>query len=119
MKQVISVGTTLGSCSPGILATGNKQVFVSGQIAIDIESDIRTQNRQAIKKIEAVLESQSFYLSDIVKTTFYPTDISLFGSVNEEYALFFPSDPPARVTVQVAALPKNALIMIDAIAIRD
>ncbi|MFW9779030.1 MAG: RidA family protein [Candidatus Heimdallarchaeota archaeon] len=119
MKQVISVGTTLGSYSPAILATGSKQVFVSGQIAVDLESDIRTQTRQAIKKIEAVLESVSFYLSDIVKTTLYLTDISLFDTVNREYALFFPSEPPARVTVQVAALPKNALIMIDAIAVRD
>jgi 2-iminobutanoate/2-iminopropanoate deaminase len=119
MKQVITAGTTLGAYSPGILVTGNKQIYVSGQIADNIESDIRSQTKQAIKKIELILESVEAFLSDIVKTTLYLTDISLFNTVNDEYAMHFPSEPPTRVAVQVAALPKKALIMIDAIAIRD
>ncbi|MFX0182840.1 MAG: RidA family protein [Candidatus Hodarchaeota archaeon] len=119
MKQVINVGKTVGPYSPAIIASGSRHIFISGQIGNDIDADIRTQTTQVIQKIEEILESVDVYLSDIVKTTIYLADISNFDVVNEVYSRFFPSDPPARATLQASALPLNAGIMIEAIAVRD
>jgi len=93
-------------------------IFVSGQIASDLTTDIQTQTIQVMKKIENILEKGGAFLSDVVKTTIYLANIEDFKIVNEEYAKFFPSDPPARVTLQAAALPLSASLMIDAIALR-
>ncbi len=94
-------------------------IFVSGQIASDLTADIQTQTIQIMKKIEVLLEKGGAFMSDIVKTSIYLASIEDFKIVNEEYAKFFPSEPPARVTLQAAALPLNASLMIDAIAVRS
>jgi len=93
-------------------------IFVSGQIASDLTADIQTQTIQIMEKIEVLLEKGGAFMSDIVKTSIYLASIEDFKIVNEEYAKFFPSEPPARVTLQAAALPLNASLMIDAIAVR-
>ena len=118
MREIILTGSVAGPYSPAIVATGTKFIFISGQIATDLDTNIVVQTQQIMKKIEKLLENAGSYMSDIVKTTIYLTDIEDFKSVNEEYAKSFPSDPPTRVTLQAAALPLNAGLMIEAIAIR-
>jgi 2-iminobutanoate/2-iminopropanoate deaminase len=118
MKQIIQTGKTVGPYSPAIVTTGTKMIFISGQIADDLEAGVQVQTNQIMKKIEALLESAEAYLGDIIKTTIYLSDINDFKFVNEEYAKFFPSEPPTRATLQAAALPLNAKLMIEAIAIR-
>ena len=118
LKKPINTGKVVGPYSPAIIASGTKTIFISGQIASDLSADIQTQTIQVMNKIEDILEKGGAYLSDVVKTTIYLSKIEDFKIVNEEYAKFFPSDPPARVTLQAAALPLNASLMIDAIALR-
>lgn len=100
----------------------NKMVFLSGQIAIDpktqqfIDGDIETQTKRVLDNLKAVLEAAGSALENVVKTTIFLTNINDFPKVNEIYASYFSSGKPARSTVCVAALPKNAKIEIDAIA---
>lgn len=100
----------------------NKMVFLSGQIAIDpktqqfIDGDIETQTRRVLDNLKGVIEGAGSSLENVVKTTIYLTDINDFSKVNEIYAYYFAKGKPARSTVCVAALPKNAKIEIDAIA---
>ncbi len=119
MKKPIKIGKVVGPYSPAIETSRTRQIYVSGQIATDLDSDIKTQTHQVIQKIENILNEVDAFLSDIAKTTIYLTDINDFATVNEEYAKFFPSEPPARATLQAAALPLGARVMIDAIAVRD
>lgn len=116
---MISVGKPVGPYSPAIECSGAKFIYVSGQIGADLNSDIASQTKQVMEKIESILTAADAYLSDIVKTTIYLTDINQFSKVNEIYASYFPSDPPARATLQAVALPLGAKIMIEAVAIRD
>ncbi len=100
----------------------NKMVFLSGQIAVDpktqqfVDGDIETQAKRVLENLKAVLEASGSCLENVVKTTIYLTDINDFSKVNEIYASYFSAGKPARSTVCVAALPKNAKIEIDAIA---
>ncbi|MHA1227579.1 MAG: RidA family protein [Candidatus Hodarchaeales archaeon] len=119
MKQVIKFGNVVGPYSPGIVASGSNLIFVSGQLATDLKTDIRTQTNQIMEKIEKILSEAGASLSNVVKTTIFLTDMNNFGAVNEEYAKYFQKDPPARATVQVAGLPLNAEIEIEAIAVKD
>ena len=97
-------------------------LFVSGQIPLDpksgemVEGGIKEQTRRVLKNIQAIVEEAGGTMEDVVKTTVYLTDLSLFAEMNELYAEFFTENRPARATVQVAALPKNSLVEIDAIA---
>ncbi len=99
-------------------------VFTAGQIGIDpktgelVPGGIEAETRQALKNLEAVLECTTCSLNGIVKTTVYLADMSEFAQFNKVYAEFFPEEPPARSTVQVAALPKGARVEIEAIAIQ-
>ena len=70
MREVLKTGKVVGPYSPGIVASGTKQIFISGQIADDLEADIRTQTSQIIKKMEAILAETDAYLSDIEKQPF-------------------------------------------------
>lgn len=98
-------------------------LFLSGQIPIDpktgelIEGDIRQQTRQALENIKGILESQRLRMEDVVKATLFLKEMGNFNQVNEVYATYFLSFPPARSTVEVAKLPKNAEIEIEAIAL--
>ena len=100
----------------------NEMVFLSGQIAIDpktqqfIGGDIETQTKRVLDNLKAVVEESGSSLDNVVKTTIFLTDINDFSKVNEIYASYFSRGKPARSTVCVAALPKNAKIEIDAIA---
>jgi len=101
----------------------DNMVFCSGQIPLDpstgsmVVGGVGAQTEQVMKNLEAVLRASGLDFSRVVKTTIYLVDLENFGTVNEIYGRFFPGVPPARATVQVAALPKGALVEIDAVAV--
>jgi 2-iminobutanoate/2-iminopropanoate deaminase len=104
-------------CTGGLL-------FCSGQIPLDPRTgemvgagDIRAQAKRVMENLGAVLKKGGASFSSVVKTTIYLKDLSDFGAVNEIYGGYFKEAPPARATVQVAALPKAAMVEIDAIAV--
>ena len=100
-------------------------IFLSGQIPIDPATgdlaggDIQQQTRQVLENLKQVLASQGLTLQQVVKTTMFLKDLGHFNSVNEVYATYFPAEPPARSTVEVAKLPRNVDIEIEAIAMAD
>ena len=97
-------------------------VFCSGQIPIDPETGAMVsggfaeQTEQVLKNVSAVLSAENLTLLNVVKATVFATDMAAFPVVNEVYARFFASEPPARSFVQVGALPKGALVEIEVIA---
>lgn len=99
-------------------------VFVSGQIPLDpatqqtVPGDIKAQTERVLRNLQGIVEAAGLSLGHVVRTTVFLADLAEFPAMNEVYATFFPQDPPARSTVQVAALPKGARIEIDAIARR-
>jgi 2-iminobutanoate/2-iminopropanoate deaminase len=124
MKKIIETQkapSPIGPYSQAILANGF--IFVSGQIPVDpitgimASGGVAEQTRQVIKNIAAILESAGSGLEKIVKTTVFLADLEDFPSFNSVYAEFFSEDAPARATVEVARLPKNALVEIEVIAV--
>jgi len=111
----------VGPYSQGV-QVGN-MVYTAGQVPLVpatgklVSDDVAAQTRQSMENVAAVLEAAGTSLANVVKTTIFVTDISQFGTVNEVYGSFFASDPPARSTVQVAALPLGAQVEIEAVAI--
>jgi 2-iminobutanoate/2-iminopropanoate deaminase len=111
----------IGPYSQAIQA-GN-MIFLSGQIPIDPKTgeltggDIRQQTQQVLENIKGLLESQRLGMEDVIKVTIFLKDMGNFNQVNEVYAAYFPSSPPARSTVEVAKLPRNVEIEIEAIAL--
>jgi 2-iminobutanoate/2-iminopropanoate deaminase len=100
-------------------------LFTSGQVALDPSSgemvgqgDVEAQTRLAMKNLYAVLSAGGFQFSDIVKTTIFLADMNDFGRVNTVYESALEGHRPARSTVEVARLPKDALVEIDAIAVK-
>ncbi len=97
-------------------------LFCSGQVALDpssgqlLEGGIAEQTERAFENLKAVLEAAGSSLDEVVKTTVFLASMDDFQAMNEVYAKFFSSDPPARSTVAVKTLPKNALFEIEAIA---
>jgi 2-iminobutanoate/2-iminopropanoate deaminase len=122
-KEVISTPNAPAAIGPYSQAvrTGNL-IFVSGQIPLDaatdqlVRGDIGTQTQQVLENVAAVLEAAGSSLAEVVKTTVYLRDLGEFGGMNEIYGRFFPRNPPARATVQVARLPRDAAIEIDVVA---
>jgi 2-iminobutanoate/2-iminopropanoate deaminase len=110
----------LGPYSAGIRA-GN-MVFTAGQVGIDpatgklVDGGIEAQTRQVLRNVQAVLRAAGSDLDRVVKTTVFIQDMNDFSKMNAVYAEFFKDKPPARSTVQVAALPIGAAVEIEAIA---
>lgn len=100
-------------------------VFCSGQIPLDpatgqlVEGDIKVQTRRVLDNLRAVLEGAQVGFAQVVRTTVFLTDLADFNAVNEVYGGYFQDAPPARVTVQVSALPRGARVEIDAIAVHE
>lgn len=124
-KTVISTKNApaaIGPYSQAIAASGTL-VFVSGQIPLDPQSgelaggDIATQTRQVLKNLEAVLAAAGASISDVVKTTVFLQDMNDFAQMNEIYGETFSENPPARAAVEVARLPKDVKVEIEAIAV--
>ena len=107
--------------SPAIVA--GELVFTSGQIGIDpntsqmVEGGFEAQAEQVLRNLAAVLEAAGSDMSQVLKTTVFLADMDDFNKMNEIYRRHFKEDPPARSTVQVARLPRNARIEIEAIAL--
>ena len=123
MKEVVLTGRgpkPIGPYSQAIKANG--LVFVSGQIALDPQSgefvgtDVRQQTERVLENLKAILEAAGTSLKHVVKTTVFLKDMNDFPAMNEAYAKYFSTTPPARSTVQAARLPKDALVEIDVIA---
>jgi len=123
-KKVIATAeapSAIGPYSQGVAAAGTA-VYVSGQIPIDpatgsmVEGSIEVQTRRSLNNVRAVLKAAGAGLKDVVKTTVFLSDLNDFAAMNAVYAEFFPENGPARSTVQVAGLPKNAKVEIEAIA---
>jgi 2-iminobutanoate/2-iminopropanoate deaminase len=113
----------IGPYSQAVVAPAGQLVFCSGQIALDPTTgemvgagDVRAQTERVLENLGAVLAAAGASFATVVKTTIFLADLQDFGNVNEVYARYFPSQPPARATVQAAGLPRGALIEIDAIA---
>jgi 2-iminobutanoate/2-iminopropanoate deaminase len=115
-----SAPAAIGPYSHSVRAKG-ELLFISGQIPADpvsgelVGSTAGEQARQCLENLTAICNDAAASLSDAVKLTVYLTDIADFNEVNEVYATFFKTDPPARVALQVAALPKGARVEIDAV----
>jgi 2-iminobutanoate/2-iminopropanoate deaminase len=113
----------IGPYSPA-LKVGNL-LFLSGQIPLDpatgqvVEGDIRAQTTRVMQNLGEILEAGGAGYSDVVRTTIFLADLSDFAVVNEIYATYFTAPYPARATVQVARLPRDVRVEIDAIAVID
>jgi 2-iminobutanoate/2-iminopropanoate deaminase len=100
----------------------NGFLYVSGQVALDpktgefVGSDIQQQTIRTLENIKGILEAAGSNMHHVVKTTVFLKDMNDFAAMNEAYAKFFTQAPPARSTVQVARLPKDALVEIEVIA---
>ncbi len=124
MRQLVTAPDApkaMGAYSPAIKA-GNL-LFISGQIPIDpttgalIEGDIAAQAEQVMRNLTALLRAAGASFTNVVRTTVYLTDMNDFAGMNEVYSRYIVDPPPARATVQVARLPRDVKIEIDAIAV--
>lgn len=110
----------IGPYSQGVIAGG--LLFVSGQIALDpktgepVGGDIEAQAEQVLKNIMAILKEAKMAADNVVKATVYLADLADFPRLNEVYARYLGKEPPARSTIQAAALPRGARVEIDVIA---
>ena len=122
-KRVIN---TSGAPSPGAYYSqaivSGELLFCSGQIALDprlgqiVAGGIAAETEQVLANLKAVLAAAGATLADVVKTTVYLADFADFSAMNAVYVRAFPTDPPARATVGVSALPRGAKIELEAIA---
>jgi 2-iminobutanoate/2-iminopropanoate deaminase len=126
VRQAVSAPNAakpIGPYSPAIRA-GNL-LFISGQVGFDpatgalIDGDISAQTDQVMRNIGALLEAASTDFAHVVRTTVFLADMGEFAAMNAVYARYVVDPPPARSTVQVAALPRNARVEIDVIAVVD
>ena len=112
----------IGPYSQGVQCCN--MVFVSGQLPFVpetgalLEGSVGEMTVQSMKNIEAILAEAGCTLKDVVKTTIFLKDLNDFAEVNAAYAAFFPENPPARACVQVAKLPRDARVEIEAIAVK-
>ena len=125
MKEILSTQAApaaIGPYSQGVSAGGI--VITSGQIPLDpatgnfVEGGVAEQTRQSLLNVQAILAAAGLTLENVVKTTVFLKDMNDFAAMNEVYATFFPSNPPARSAVQVGKLPRDAMVEIEAIAVR-
>lgn len=122
MKKQISAAGAPGAIGPysQAIVSGNL-LFCSGQLPIDaatgeMPSDIKAQTRQSLLNVKAILEEAGTSMENVLKTTVFLADMSLFGPMNEVYAEFFAEPYPARCAFAVKELPKQALVEIEVIA---
>ncbi len=113
----------IGPYSQAVEANGF--VFVSGQIALDpktgavISGDIKEQTKHVMENGKAILAAAGCGMDKVVRTTIYLKSIGDFAAVNEVYGSYFPSEPPARATVEVSRLPKDVAVEIDFVAVKS
>lgn len=125
MKKVICTQNAPGAIGPYSQAIeANGMVFVSGQLPIDpatgnfVSDEVKGQTRQSLENMKNILAEAGLTMDNVVKTTVFLQDMSLFGDMNSVYAEFFTKDFPARCAFAVKSLPKDALVEIECIAVR-
>ena len=123
-KKIVSTDKAPKAIGPYSQAIRTENlVFTAGQIGFDpatmeiVEGGIEAETRQALTNLKHVLESADSGLNFVVKTLVFLQDMNDFAKMNAVYAEFFPENPPARSTVQVAALPKGARVEIECVAL--
>lgn len=123
-KKVIKAEKAPAAIGPySVAVTGGPFVFTAGQIGLNpatgvlVEGGIESQTRQALENLKTILIAANSCLENVVKTTVFLRDMGDFAKMNAIYGEYFTGDFPARSTVQVAALPKNAAFEIEAIAL--
>jgi len=128
MKTAISspnAPKAIGPYSQAVEVRAARALFLSGQIPLDpatgelVKGGIEEQTTRVMENLRAVLGAGGATFEHVVKCTIYLADLGDFGKVNEVYGKCFPGVPPARATVQVAALPRGARVEIDAVAVID
>ena len=125
MKKIISTDKAPKAIGPYSQAVeANNTLYISGQIPINpatgklIEGDIKKQTELVMKNIGAILEEAGYSYIDVVKSTCLLSDIKNFAAMNEVYAKYYPTEPPARAAYEVVNLPLGALIEIETIAVK-
>lgn len=123
MREIINTTGAPGAIGPysqGVKANG--MLFVSGQLPLDPAtgafpgSDITSQTRQSLTNVKHIVEAAGMTLADVVRVGVFLKDMNDFAAMNEVYGQFFTSDCPARAAVEVARLPKDALVEIECVA---
>jgi len=123
-KQVIrteQAPAAIGPYSQAVAANG--LIFAAGQIPLDprtgqlVAGDVRVQTKRVLENLKAVFEAAGSSMDKVVKTTVYLRDLNDFGAMNEIYGEYFRENPPARATVQVGKLPRDAAVEIEAVAL--
>lgn len=120
--QTETAPQAIGPYSQAVAA--NELLFTAGQIPLDpvtmeiVAGGIENQTEQVLKNLKNVLEAGGSSLDQVLKTTVFMTDLAQFPQMNQVYANYFGQSLPARSTIQVAALPKNSLVEIEAISVR-
>lgn len=124
MKQVITTDRgpkAIGPYSQAIKANGF--IFISGQIALDpatgaiVDGDVRAQTERVMENLKGIVEAAGSSLDKVVKTSVFLKDMNDFAAMNETYGRYFPANPPARATVEVARLPRDVRVEIELIAL--
>ena len=124
MKKVICSEKAPGAIGPYSQAIeANGKVFVSGQLPIDpvtgnMAEGVKEQSRRSLENMKHILEEAGLTMANVVKTTVFLADMSLFAEMNSVYSTYFDGAFPARSAFAVKALPKNALVEIECIAVR-
>jgi len=123
-KKIISTDQAPKAIGPYSQAIGTENlIFTAGQVGLDpatmelVEGGVEAQTRQVLTNLKHVLESADSGLNFVLKTTVFLQDMGDFAKMNSVYAEFFQENPPARSTVQVAGLPKGALVEIECVAL--
>ena len=123
MKKIFATTNAPGAIGPYSQAVqAGNMVFVSGQLPIDPATgtfagdDIKSQTRQSLTNIKNILASEGIEMSQIIRVGVFMKDMNMFGDMNAVYGEFFDKDFPARAAVEVARLPKDALVEIEAVA---
>jgi len=124
LRQIISTRKGPNAIGPYSQAVrGGQFIFVSGQISLDpateeiIDGDIREQTERVLQNIAGILEAGGSSMSKVVRCVVYLKNMSDFEAMNEVYGRIFDAPPPARTAVEVARLPKDSLLCIEAIAL--
>ncbi|MTI68367.1 MAG: RidA family protein [Firmicutes bacterium] len=123
MKKVINTKnapSAIGPYSQGIII--NNMVYTSGQLPINVKSGempktIEEQTRESLMNVKAIVEEAGSSLQNIIKTTVFLSDMNNFGAMNEVYKEFFTEDYPSRSAIEVARLPKDALVEVEVVAV--
>jgi 2-iminobutanoate/2-iminopropanoate deaminase len=126
MKKIISTNEAPAAIGPYSQAVrAGSVVFCAGQIPLDpksgqmVSGDITEQTRRVLDNVAAILKAEQLTMAHVVKTTVFLADFADFPKMNDVYATYFKDQPPARSTVGVSTLPKNARVEIEVIAVTD